>query len=267
LNAGCSASSVTFNLMGCSSPPLEVRVVHGQPTGFSFAKQPCTIVLSHAVQWGDQSYVFRGYFGGRPIVAKISSDRTDPAKSPLQEEYAVYQTLRDLQGSAIPRCYGLFRVGDFADMLLLQDCGESIQSYDGLTPYQRCVPCLRHAGIPLNDPRASLTSHVPNIHRRHVCHQDLEPRNIVMSTSGQLRVVDFELSDRFHKCVPHDCHELQGLAWETQGTALKDVPPLGSYTANSGDRHPWLLSAMVTGMSSMMVLIYFLLHNVLRVTN
>jgi hypothetical protein len=228
--------------MGCSSPPLEIRVVHGQPTGFSIAKQPCTIVLSHAVQWGNRCHVFRGQFGGRPIVAKICSDR---AKSPLPDEYAVYQTLRDLQGSAIPRCYGLLRVGDFADMLLLEDCGKSLHSYDELTPHQRSVPCLHHVCTLLNNPRACLLSHVCKIHCRNVCHQDLEPRNIVMSTSGHLRVVDFELSDRFHKCVPHDCHELQGLAWETQGSLLNDV---------ASNRHIWLLSAMVV---LMVVLVYY----------
>ena len=39
-----------------------------------------------------------------------------------------------------------------------------------------------------------------------------------MSVAGQLRVIDFELSNRFHQCVPHDCDELQGLA-------LEDVAP------------------------------------------
>jgi serine/threonine protein kinase len=109
-------------------------------------------------------------------------------------------------------------------MLLLEDCGESLDSYDGLTPNQRCVQCLPYLH-PLTDPRASLFSHVSAIHRRHVCHQDLEPRNVVMSASGQLRVVDFELSDRSHQCVPQDCEELQGLAWETKGGPLRDVTP------------------------------------------
>ena len=141
MSTGCTASSVTFYLMGCPSPPLAIRAVQGQPTGFSLAKQPCTIVLSHAIKWGNQRHVFRGGFNSRAVVAKIYSDRTE---SPLREEYAVYQTLRDLQGSAIPRCYGLFRLGDFADMLLLEDCGESLDSYDGLTAHQRCVSCLYH---------------------------------------------------------------------------------------------------------------------------
>jgi hypothetical protein len=63
--------------------------------------------------------------------AKICSDGAHRSESPLLEEYDIYQTLRDLQGSAIPRCYGLFRLGDFADMLLLEDCGESLRSFDG----------------------------------------------------------------------------------------------------------------------------------------
>ena len=45
-----------------------------------------------------------------------------------------------------------------------------------------------------------------------------------MSVSGQLRVVDFELSDRSHQCVPQDYKELQGLAWETKGGPLRDAP-------------------------------------------
>ena len=131
----------------------------------------------------------------------------------------------------------------------------SLKSYDKLTPYQRCASCHDNAGIPLNDPRASLWSHVSNIHRHNVCQQDLEPRNIVMSKLGQLRVVDFGLSDRFHRCIPQDCHELKGLASAIQGTSLNNVSHPGSHTANPTNRHVWLLSA---GMSSVMILIYLL---------
>ena len=251
LNTGCTASSMTFNLIGYPAPTA-IR--------FSISKQRSTIVLSRVIKWGNECHVFRGYFSGRPIVAKICADRADRAESPLREEYAVYQTLSDLQGSAIPRCHGLFRVANFADMLLLEDCGESLMSYDKLTPYQRCASCHYNAGIPLNDPRASLWSHVSNIHRHNVCQQDLEPRNIVMSTSGQLRVVDFGLSDRFHQCIPQDCHELKGLASAIQGTSLNNVSHPGSHTANPTNRHAWLLSA---GMSSVMILIYLLQQNTL----
>ena len=137
---------MTFNPTGSPSPPVAIKLVHGQPAGFSLLHLRSTISLCHALQWGDRRHVFRGRFGGRPVVAKICSDGANGAQSPLREEYATYQTLRDLQGSAIPRCYGLFRVGDFADMLLLEDCGESLQSFDGLTPHQRCVrasPCFQ----------------------------------------------------------------------------------------------------------------------------
>src|SRR5580704_3376308 len=149
--------------MGCSSPTA-IR--------FSFATQRSTVVLSHTVRWGNECHVFRGHFGRRPIIAKIRADRADRAESTLQEEYAVYQTLHDLQGSVIPRCYGLFRVADFADLLLLEDCGYSIKSYGELTPHQRCAPCVDNVDIPLNDPRVSLWSHVSNIHHHNVCHQD-----------------------------------------------------------------------------------------------
>ena len=102
LTTGCTASSVTFNLMGCPSPPLAIKLVHGQPTGWSFLQLRSTVSLSHAVQWGDRCHVFRGQFDGRPVVAKIYSDCADCAESPLRKEFAVYQTLHNLQGSAIP---------------------------------------------------------------------------------------------------------------------------------------------------------------------
>jgi hypothetical protein len=54
-----------------------------------------------------------------------------------------------------------------------------------------------------------------------------------MSVTGQLRVVDFELSDRSHWCVPRDCEELQGFAWEVKGGPLRDV-----------SRHLWLAAAV-----------------------
>ena len=155
----------------------------------------------------------------------------------------MYETLCDLQGSAVPRCYGLFRVGDTADMLLLEDCGESLQSLDELTPKQRCVRASPMLLAPLTDPRASLFSHVSAIHRRHVAHQDLEPRNIVKSATGRLSVVDFELSDRSHQCVPQDCEELQDLAWEVKGVPLRDV-----------SQHLWLIPAVVAAI----VLVYVL---------
>ena len=177
LSTGCNASSVTFNLMGCPSPPLAIKLVHGRRADF-FPKQSCTISISHAVQWGHRRHVFRGRFGGMPVVAKICSDG---AQSLLRGECAVYQTLSDLQGSAIPRCYGLFRVGDMADMLLLEDCGESLHSFDGLTPKQRCVrasPCFqptdRSQGVSLlprlgdaSSPRCSSGSRA--LKHRQVC--------------------------------------------------------------------------------------------------
>ena len=135
MSTGCTASSVTFNLMGSPSPPLEIKPVHGRRADF-VPKQSCSIYLSNTVQWGDWCHVFRGQFGGKPVVAKICSDGIE---SPLRREYAVYQTLCDLQGSAVPRCYRLFRVGDVADMLLLEDCGESLRSYDKLTAHERSV--------------------------------------------------------------------------------------------------------------------------------
>ena len=76
------------------------------------------------------------------------------------------------------------------------------------------------------------------IHRHHITHQDLEPRNIVKSVTGWLRVVDFKLSDRSHWCVLQDCEKLQGFAWEMKGEPLRDV-----------SWHLWLIPATVAAMA------------------
>ena len=64
-----------------------------------------------------------------------------------------------------------------------------------------------------------------------------------MSATGQLRVVDFELSDRSHQCVPQDCEELQDLAWEVKGVPLRDV-----------SQHLWLIPAVVAVIALVYVL-------------
>jgi len=53
-----------------------------------------------------------------------------------------------------------------------------------------------------------LIDHVSAIHKYGICHNDLEPRNIVVSPSGKVTVIDFEMSNQTHVCEDTKCIEL-----------------------------------------------------------
>ena len=68
-----------------------------------------------------------------PLVFKLVSSSTGGAVESLEHEYTIYQRLLDLQGTRVPKCWGLFyglqnddqsRVG----CLVLEDCGDKISS-------------------------------------------------------------------------------------------------------------------------------------------
>lgn len=90
------------------------------------------------------SRVYRGILSGyspedirvvcKLVVGKKTAD--------MKHEAELYQTnLRDMQGHCIPRFYGLYRgsmpsrdtISDDATCLILEDCGECIGTFGGLT--------------------------------------------------------------------------------------------------------------------------------------
>ncbi|KAG8953560.1 hypothetical protein FRC03_011725 [Tulasnella sp. 419] len=139
-----------------------------------FRRSVPPVLLSRLLQEGERSYVFRGHFGKTPIVAKIAAEvqslisRLSPPR---------IRNLHSLQGCGIPRCFGLFHLGDFAKVLLMEYCGRSIDSFDDLSPEQ-----------------SNTLDRVVSVMEQHgVRHDDLEPRNILVSDSGDVFVIDFEM--------------------------------------------------------------------------
>ena len=84
---------------------------------------------------------------GTPVVVKIVF-ASDKARLKLREEMNNYFALEDLQGTVIPRCYhyvigstpikGQTRPSDI-ECLILEDCGEPVESLYRLKPEDRYV--------------------------------------------------------------------------------------------------------------------------------
>jgi RIO-like serine/threonine protein kinase len=150
------------------------------------------VILSSLIHEGHFSYIFRGQSGTTSIIGKLARN---VSQANLRAEFSVYQKLSPLQGSAIPRYFGLFNVQSLGLLLLLEDCGQSIRAFDELS----------------NRQRAALIDHMFTIHKYGICHGDLEPRNIVVSPAGKMTVIDFEMSDQTHCCEDKKCMELDDL--------------------------------------------------------
>jgi hypothetical protein len=134
-------SSLIFTLCGSPSPPLALTAEDQIPDHSALKIcQASTVILSDLISQG-RFRIFRGHFQGRPVVAKFTAGSLDRSKSHLQAEYSVYRTLQHLQGSAIPRCYGLFHV-EGACLLLMEDCGRSLETLDDLSSNQRSESVL-----------------------------------------------------------------------------------------------------------------------------
>jgi len=108
----------------------------------------------------------------------------------LDKEAAVYAgALQHLQGTVIPRCYGLYtgsgEGGQPIACLVLEHCGECIQE--------------RFQYLPLSV-RIRILERLADIHRCGLCHGDFAERN-VLQRDGDIRIIDFDQTN-YHNC---DC--------------------------------------------------------------
>lgn len=126
-------SSLVFKTSGVASSPLKlVPRFHGALPLSSLISRP--LILDELIHPGEKNYVIRGAVGDMPLVGKLAWDQS---QMDLENELRVYNALTQLQGSAIPQCLGLFEVGSFGLILLLEYCGETIRSFDELSLCQR----------------------------------------------------------------------------------------------------------------------------------
>ncbi|KAK7062818.1 hypothetical protein VNI00_000312 [Paramarasmius palmivorus] len=143
------------------------------------------------------SPVFRAYIkdtlqrqDGTQVVLKFAF-REDFVDDLAQEAEVYRNALEPLQGSAIPRCYGLFtgegEEGQEIACLVLEYCGESLDQ-----PF-----CL----LPL-DVRMRILERLYELHKCGVHHGDFAERN-VLKYNNDIRLIDFDQTE-FHDC---DCNQ------------------------------------------------------------
>ncbi|KAF5371350.1 hypothetical protein D9615_009702 [Tricholomella constricta] len=108
----------------------------------------------------------------------------------LTEEAEVYKgALESLQGTAVPRCYGLYNGygvdGEPIACLMLEYWGECIHQ-----PFEH---------LPLNV-RIRILQRLGDIHKQGLVHGDFAERN-VLELDGDVRIIDFDQTEN-HRC---DC--------------------------------------------------------------
>ncbi|KAK7060916.1 hypothetical protein VNI00_000649 [Paramarasmius palmivorus] len=128
---------------------------------------------------------FTGKFDCGEIVLKVGESLDD-----IGTEAACYEDMAHLQGSSIPRFYGVFRVetksGGYLPGLVLERFGESLQQF--FDTLERGV-------------RARILDHLVKIHKAGFILNDLEERNVLYDGSD-IRLIDFK------HALPHEpeCH-------------------------------------------------------------
>ncbi|KAF7328197.1 RIO-like kinase [Mycena venus] len=171
------------------------------------------------------------------IVAKAAYQSS--ALDRLQHEFAVYEFLRALQGVVIPSLFGMYRnLSDGSSMLVTSYAGVTLKDFDTLYLKDRQTLLLR----------------VVRLHQAGVLHNDLEPRNVVLSERSGPRIIDFDNATLDHTCARLSCKELCELA-HCLGL---DLGAELSRAELSRSTRSWLL------IPSLCVLIFFILCMAIR---
>jgi len=179
--------SLTITTSGRASLPFKLTYIGQHPL---LSVPNGDVFLRQIVHCRERGYVLSGDFCGMPVIGKLLCSQ--PGINLVKAEFDTYRKLYALQGSVIPTCLGLYEVEQLGHLLLLEDCGRSINSFDELTMVQR----------------KTLAGHLSSIHRHGVCHNDVAPRNVVLSGLKHISIIDFELSNSEHACSPSLCNEL-----------------------------------------------------------
>ncbi|KAJ7241885.1 hypothetical protein B0H12DRAFT_1132865 [Mycena haematopus] len=137
-----------------------------------------------------------------PVAVKMAISRDNPnaeetvdERDTIRQEGLVYDYLAKSGKQGItPRYYGVFedRIGTVA--LILDDGGRALKTFSNLSVEQG----------------HKLFNKVLDMHSAGVRHDDLEPRNVVQDSEGELKIIDFHVAEMNHRCRGKDtCKELQ----------------------------------------------------------
>ncbi|KAK7031571.1 hypothetical protein R3P38DRAFT_2619857 [Favolaschia claudopus] len=136
-----------------------------------------------------------------PIVVKMAvveyqeGDESDgeEAANLLRHEGVIYEALAKAELHGItPRYYGAFEGDLGAVMLILDDGAETIDSFEELSKEQR----------------QDLLTMAETMHRAGIVHNDLKPRNVAQDSSGEVKIIDFDMATKGHRCPGKECEEL-----------------------------------------------------------
>ncbi|KAJ7632723.1 hypothetical protein FB45DRAFT_913289 [Roridomyces roridus] len=160
-------------------------------TGTAAAEVTVIVDPASTADYGSDSPVFRGFGslqGSETVLALKFAMREDLIDA-LKEESRVYSgALHSLQGSVIPRCFGLYvGVGEEDQQigcLVLEHFGECIQQ-----PF---------SFLPL-DLKIRIMDSIASIHRQGLLHGDFAERNVLVQ-DGDVRIIDFDQTEWGHDC-------------------------------------------------------------------
>ncbi|KAJ7089833.1 hypothetical protein B0H15DRAFT_273538 [Mycena belliarum] len=112
----------------------------------------------------------------------------------LRHEGLVYELLaKSGEQKVSPRYFGIFEDNAGSVALIVENGGTALKSFDGLSAQHR----------------EALFEKAEQMHTVGIVHNDLEPRNIVESAEGELRIIDFDSADMGHSCSgKEECEEL-----------------------------------------------------------
>ncbi|KDQ07416.1 hypothetical protein BOTBODRAFT_649195 [Botryobasidium botryosum FD-172 SS1] len=140
-------------------------------------------------------YVFRGIIvaanGTKPIAVKIT--HSDGSAEALAREFPVYEAIKDLQGSTVPICYGLFRGNVYGPYPEASNVWVDTSCL--VTEY--CGEPLTHSlhGISLNAKLAVITQ-LHLLHRAGYSRGDFANRNIILNDTNKFCIIDFGASKK-----------------------------------------------------------------------
>ncbi|PBL04278.1 hypothetical protein ARMGADRAFT_905691, partial [Armillaria gallica] len=114
--------------------------------------------------------------GGQPTMVIIKMSHTEEEFSRLQQEAKVYdKNLRNLQGTVVPKCYGLFATnnrGTKTGCLVLEYCATA-------------------KILSLDEYRQNVRAAVNKIHQAGIIHGGVGCSSHILSTRDGVRIIDF----------------------------------------------------------------------------
>ncbi|KAK0246157.1 hypothetical protein EDD85DRAFT_803290 [Armillaria nabsnona] len=126
-----------------------------------------------------QQNIFRASMhrsGGQPTTVILKVAHTEAEFSRLQQEAGLYdQNLRYLQGTVVPKCYGLFATknrGQTTGCLVLEHCATVIN-------------------INFDEYRLKAMAAISEIHQAGIIHGGVKRSSHILSTRDGVRIIDF----------------------------------------------------------------------------